>query len=383
MTSHRIMFLHPSDELYGSDRCLIETVRSLPEGSDALILLPVDLPYRGQLGSELRSLGADVRYVDLFVARRRTLRPHRSLSTLHALARSIRTLQRIARDEQVNVIFTNTLAIPYGDPLARSLGIPHIWHVHEHIADEPIIFQRALRSLVRASRGTIIANSRSVALALAGGDPRLDERIHVIPNGVDTATFSRGERNANQTPVIGVVGRLSPRKGTHEAIRAAALLKAHGYRFTLRFVGAPPVDRPELLDFYRREVEAYQLSAYVEFKGEVTHPAAAYHGLDIALLPSQRPEPFGLVVIEAMATGLPVLATRNGGGSDEILQHEINGLYCGRRPTEIARGLEQLLTDPELAAGLGRRARYEARERYDIADYRCRMRALLADALEH
>lgn len=376
----RALFLHPSDELYGSDRCLIETVRSLPVGSVPIVLLPRDLPYQGRLAGKLQQFGTDVRYVDYAVLRRRSLTPGRIPSLVSTFVSGYREVVRIARQEQIDLVFTSTLAIPFGGWLARQLSVPHIWHVHEHIGDEPGIYQLAIRRLLRSVPSQIIANSHSVARALAGIDRRLRNRIQVVPNGIDTAAFARTEHPVSATPVIGVIGRLSPRKGTSEAIRAAALLKAHGYQFRLCLTGGPPVDEPWLLDRYRNQAHDCGLDDFVEFQGERTDPAASYTELDILLLPSQRPEPFGLVVIEAMAAGLPVLATLNGGGSDEIMEHGVSGLYCGQHPRDIARSLERLLDDDELRSQLGDYARTEVIKHYNIERYRQDMRSIITGA---
>ncbi len=169
--------------------------------------------------------------------------------------------------------------------------------------------------------------------------------------------------------IIGVVGRLSSRKGTAEAIDAAGILAASGKRFEMRFVGAVPPDRPNLMRKYEEQVETLDLTSYVTFSGQVDDIRSQLEQFDLLLLPSQRPEPFGLVVIEGMAAGLPVVATLNGGGSDEILAHGVTGIYCGREPASIAAALEALLDAPDRRHELGAAAASVAARRYARTRY--------------
>lgn len=368
-----ILYVHPSDELYGSDRCLLDIVRSLPEGDRAIVVLPTDLPYAGAMSRALEEAGARVERVDMLVLRRAMLAPR----MLPLLARRLLTgtlaLARLIRREHVDLVHSNTVAVVCGATAATLLRRPHLWHVHEHIGDEPKLYKALIRLLLMLPPGgLVVANSRSVARALVGGSARRLARTRLVENSVDPAirSLDRSRRDPDRALVIGVVGRLAPRKGTAEAIQAAALLAERGARFRMRFVGDVPPGRDDLREAYRGLVRDLDLDDYVEFAGEVADVQRELDGFDILLLASQRPEPFGLVVIEGMAAGLPVVATLNGGGSDEILTHGETGFYCGREPASIAATLADLLQDAELRLRVGRAARRAAEQRYSADRYR-------------
>ncbi len=370
-TRQTILFVHPSDELYGSDRCLLDIVTGLPERFRAVVVLPTDLEYSGALSHELEAAGATVERVDMLVLRRALLRPGKLPVLLKRLVVGTVRLARLIRREDAVLVHSNTVAVLCGASAAAVTRVPHLWHVHEHIGDEPLPFKALVRTFLTLLPGRIVANSRSVARAVVGGSRQRLRRIQVVENSVDPdiRPVDRSRPTDNRPVVIGVVGRLAPRKGTAEALEAAALLAGRGACFALRFAGDAPPGQEALQASYEEQVVALGLSDYVTFAGQVDDVPSFLAACDILLLPSQRPEPFGLVVIEGMASGLPVVATLNGGGSDEILDHGITGLYCGRDPLAIAAALERLVADRALRKDLGSAAAVVAARRYARTRY--------------
>lgn len=369
--SRTILFVHPSDELYGSDRCLLDIVAGLPASDRAIVVLPTDLPYAGALSRKLDAAGATVERVDMLVLRRAMLRPSGLPALVRRFVVGTRAIIALARQYDADLIHSNTVAVVCGASAAALIRKPHLWHVHEHIGDEPRLYKMLIRLMLTLFPGRIVANSRSVARALIGSSQIRLRRTRVIENSVDPEIepVARPASTANSPVVIGVVGRLAPRKGTAEAIEAAALLARRGKRFEMRFAGDVPPGRDDLMASYRRQVEALGLGAHVTFLGQVDHVPSQLAQFDLLLLPSQRPEPFGLVVIEGMAAGLPVVATLNGGGSDEILDHGETGLYCGCEPASMADALEALIDDPARRQALGTAAVAVAAKRYARTRY--------------
>ena len=366
-----ILYVHPSDELYGSDRCLLDIVRGLPAGDRAVVVLPTDIPYAGALSRELKAAGAMIERVDMLVLRRALLRPANLPELIRRFALGTARIAGLVRLHDVTLVHSNTVAVVCGASAAMLTGTPHVWHVHEHIGDEPRAYRGLIRLMLSLFPGRIMANSRAVARALVGASQRRLARIRVVENSFNPAIVpvDRSGRDPASPVVIGVVGRLSPRKGTAEAIHAATLLVDRSKRFELRFVGDAPPGQEALQNEYRQQVASLRLEDYVTFVGRVEDVRSQLDAFDILLLPSQRPEPFGLVVIEAMAAGLPVVATLNGGGSDDILDHGRTGLYCGREPTGIAGALERLVDDAALRLRLGAAATKVAAERYSVERY--------------
>lgn len=186
-------------------------------------------------------------------------------------------------------------------------------------------------------------------------------RISVVPCGVDNALFTpdgpvapRGDRHR-----ILSVGRLVPRKGVGTTITALAELVRRG-RTDVELVvvgGSRPADRiAEDQDVQRLTALAHQLGLedHVSFRGQVPHaelPPILRSAEAIVCAPWY--EPFGIVPLEAMATGVPVVAAAVGGLIDTVVDG-VTGLHVPpRQPGAIADALETLLSDAELRASFG------------------------------
>jgi glycosyltransferase involved in cell wall biosynthesis len=147
------------------------------------------------------------------------------------------------------------------------------------------------------------------------------ERVVVIPNAIDPAEYPRVEAFRDRTRVrAGYLGRLDPAKSPGVLIDAIASTEADGAE--LHYFGDGPV-RSEL----ERAAARAGVAGRVYFHGTVARPQDALRGMDVLWLPS-RVEGFGLVLIEAMASGVPVVACAVGGVTD-VVQHNVNGLLVG------------------------------------------------------
>jgi D-inositol-3-phosphate glycosyltransferase len=201
-------------------------------------------------------------------------------------------------------------------------------------------------------------------LARMGADLR---RIAVVPCGVDLSVFrpdGPAEQRPNGRQRLLVVSRMVPRKGIGNAIDALAELRGA----ELVIAGGPPRsalgDDPEgrrLLELAARR----QVSDRVQFRGQIDREAvpALLRSAD-AVLCVPWYEPFGIVPLEAMACGVPVVAASVGGLVDTVV-HEQTGLHVPPRdPHAIAAAAGRLLADPALAQSLGDAGASRARERY-------------------
>jgi glycosyltransferase involved in cell wall biosynthesis len=165
----------------------------------------------------------------------------------------------------------------------------------------------------------IIAISRSQAAMARWAGIRIS---HVIHHGIDVDEIPEGDgRGDEQGPYLLFLGRMSPTKGVSDAIDVA---RATGSRLVI----ASKVSEPDELRYFEREI-VHRCVDGIEFVGEVGG-AEKYQllgGATALLNPIRWPEPFGLVMIEALATGTPVITTPHG-AAPEIVAHGENGLVC-------------------------------------------------------
>ncbi|MCH8832422.1 MAG: glycosyltransferase family 4 protein [Chloroflexi bacterium] len=218
--------------------------------------------------------------------------------------------------------------------------------------------------LARRSSGTWIVLSAAMKSGFIRDHPVPPDRIFVIPNGVDSSRYSpdnvawyraevRGQLSlAPGCQVVLFLGGDWLRKGLAVAIEALSLLT--GSEATLLVVGFGNITT------YRNLAKRYSIEDRVIFTGPTREGWKYYAASDVYLLPSLY-EPFGLSILEAMATGLPVLVSRDS-GAGELISDGIDGLLLQepRDVTELSDKLGALLKDADLRARLGRRARRTA-----------------------
>ena len=172
------------------------------------------------------------------------------------------------------------------------------------------------------------------------------------------------------------------RQGQDTAIEALALLREQGRDAQLLLIGAAKfVARSTRFDNERYLARLHELVARaglqdrVSWLGEREDVPELMRALDVLLLPSWE-EPFGRAVIEAMALGVPVLATEVGGPAEILTDGREGYLLPPRAPAAWARAIAELADDPDLAAAMGRAGRSRVREHFTVAEHVDRVLAL-------
>ena len=212
------------------------------------------------------------------------------------------------RDAGCDIVHDHTLAGPIVAPLVAP-GVPVVTTMHGPVSDE-------LRDLYArmAANGVPL-----VAVSHAQTRPAPDLRVAaVIHHGIDVTDFPVGGGTGGYALFL---GRMSPDKGTHRAIEAA-----HKARVPLLLAGK--LREPAEHDYFEREVRPL-LGDDAQYLGEVPHDekVALLAGASALLVPIRWNEPFGLVMIEAMACGTPVLAFKEG-AAPEVVDDCVTGFLC-------------------------------------------------------
>lgn len=240
--------------------------------------------------------------------------------------------------------------------LARGFaGRPHrlVLHIHDIVARAPRMW--------RAS-DVVLADSRAVAQRLPG------LHAHVVGCPVDpNPPAADPPWPADRSPVVAFVGRIEPRKGALDFVRAAPAIRRALPEARIVIVGDDPYDSSPA---YVRQVLAMP---EVEHYPWVENAAGLMRHIDVLVAPSHQ-EPFGTVAAEAMAVGTPVVATAVG-GLPEVVGDGISGrLIEPGNPALIAAAVLQVLADRER---LGAAAREQAR-RWHVTDYVSHVESLIS-----
>ncbi|MDX6691959.1 MAG: hypothetical protein QOG15_3416 [Solirubrobacteraceae bacterium] len=269
-------------------------------------------------------------------------------------ARAVRSWPRARQlARHADVVYLNGTVC--GRLLPALGGHPTILHVHDIVERVPFFWSRA---------DAVLATSSAVARSLG----ELRSQVVHPPIELDV-TQTPAPWASGGGPVVGFVGRLEPRKGALDLVRAVPAIRAAAPGARIVFVGDDPYDDDR--DDYAGQVRS---APDIEHVGRVDDAAAIMSHLDVLVMPS-RQEPFGMVLGEAMAAGTPVVATRVGGVA-EIVDDGVTGrLVEPGRPAELAAAVLDVLSRREQ---MGAAARQRVR-RFGADGFADRVEAILLE----
>jgi glycosyltransferase involved in cell wall biosynthesis len=333
-----------SMDLGGLERVVLDLVRAgLELGQCAGVAC---IQQRGILASEVEALGVPVACLGK--------RSGTRLGTIGQMKSLLRAFQpEVVHTHQAGALF-------YAGAAARGLRMPLVVHT-EHGKHYPgRLRSRILGRLSAQFAARYFCVSREIASAVIAHRIAAARKVRVIPNGIDTARFAnrgghtgvRDEFNIPaQAPVIGTVGRLNEIKCQGLLIEALGQIRRAGVDAHLMLVGDGPMEGA-----LRARAEELGLGAWVHFAGYCAAPERLFHAFDVFALTS-RSEGMPLVVLEAAAAGLPVIATRVGGLPD-VIDHGRTGMLVEAGDlAALVEGLSDLIANPERARLMGEAGR--------------------------
>jgi glycosyltransferase involved in cell wall biosynthesis len=269
-----------------------------------------------------------------------------------------RELRRVA----VLRVFQVTGVIPaliarawWGTPFVTTYGF---WYSRLSRPGPSRVAKRLLERVGLRRAAAVIVTTEELRAHVAAFTP--PDRVHLVPNGVDLARFAPAARAERGGRRVAYVGRLSAEKNISALVRAVAAIQA-SVPAELVLIGAGPL-RAQLED------EARAAGVRAEFPGVVEHQAVPdwLRRADAFVLPSFT-EGHPKVLLEAMAVGLPCVASDCSGNRALVRDGDTGLLFDARDPGALAARLERVLTDASLAAELGRRGRDAVARDYDLA----------------
>lgn len=372
----RIVYLNPCGKLGGAETSLRELLASLRAAEPTWELCLV-LAEDGPLAEIAREMGVTV-IMKPFPPALGRLGDAGGLSNIWSLAKAAAATFRYARqlaqllgELQPDLIHTNGFKMHLLGAWTRPRGVPLIWHIHDYVSARRSM-SRLLRAFQKACSAAI-ANSKSVAADLR----ELLPDLNVVPiyNAIDLDRFSpRGSKldldtiaglpaAGAGTARVGLVATFARWKGHGVFLQALAQLPEEPVRGYI--IGGPiyQTDKSQCsLEELKKEAARLGLGDRVGFTGFIPDPAEAMRSLDVVVHASTAPEPFGMVIIEAMACERAVIASQAGGAAELFTDGE-NAL--GHLPGDaagLARQIQRLVVDPELRLRLGRAARQTSQQ---------------------
>lgn len=357
MQKIRVLHLITRLPIGGAERLLLGILRNLdPNEFDSIVCCIQD---RGELADEVEALGIPVIVLELM----RKGGHDRQV---------VPALRRIMREHRIDLIHTHLYhANLYGRLAARKEGIPAIASVHNTYKKRKW-YRHLINRWLAGKTFVVTAGSEDVEKDLLTVDRLSPKKVVRLPNSID---LSRVETSLSVTEakarfgftdnevVIGTVGRVEEQKGHVFLLEAFAQLRrrADGNRLKLLLVGDGRL-LPELKETAAR----LGISDAVCFPGNIAKLAEVYQAIDLFTMPSLW-EGLSLAMLEAMAAGLPMVATEVGGARDVLGNNQWGLLVPPHDAAALASAIDSLLDDPDTAARLAAAGKARVHANYSVA----------------
>jgi glycosyltransferase involved in cell wall biosynthesis len=377
----RILYVDQTGQMGGGELSLLDVIKH--SAHQAEIVLFADGPFR----HALEAINVPVHLLSLGKAD--AIRRESGLASILSGGPSLVALRKdlasLARG--FDVIYANSQKAFVISAFARHKGQTLIWHLRDMLTSDHFssLTRKAAVLAGNFAASAIVMNSEAVrdCFVKAGGKR---EKTFVVYNGISPAPFEavqegdvdrlRSELGLENKFVVGVFGRLTPWKGQHIAIEALSRLpETH-----LLIVGEALFGEQAYSDDLRALARVLRVEDRVQFLGFHQDISTLMKLTDVVVHSSTAPEPFGRVIVEAMLSNRPVIATR-AGGVIEIIEDGKTGLLVEPSSvSELSTAIERLRTDAAFAEGLTIEAKRRAIRAFSIGAMRMGIQQVLTTA---
>lgn len=363
----KILFVDQTGQLGGGEISLLDVIKHV--GHEAEIALFSDGPFR----RALEDIHVPVHQLSLGLAGeiRREAKLASFLSGGAALLALRKELTSLVRG--FDVIYANSQKAFVMSALARQKGQPIIWHLRDMLTADHFspLMRKAAVLAGNMSASVIVANSEATrdSFVEAGGRR---EKVEVIYNGIDPGPFDliehsdveklRGELGLEGKFLVAVFGRLTPWKGQHVVLDAVSCLPdTH-----VLVVGEALFGEQAYADDLRTRARSLGIGDRVHFLGFRRDIPTLMKVAHVIIHASTAPEPFGRVIVEAMLSDRPIIATRAGGAIEIVVDGKTGILIAPGSASELSAAIAKLKDDVSFAKRLARAGRERAIRAFSI-----------------
>ena len=387
MKPKKVLFVSHSSGLYGAERSLLTLVSNLKKtGQITPIVL---LPDKGPLAHLIRDAGVSIiirpyfHWIGRNSINRIFLGPVRVILNLITLPLLYNVINHIKPD----VIYTNTLATPFGAMISLFYKIPHIWHAREFVHEDlkrnyDLGTRFSMIFIGRASK--VVCNSRAVRKKLSRTIRK--NIFEVVYNGFQfdcrnslkaSEKFEHCVIEANPIRLL-ILGQIHAGKGHEDAIRALATLISKGHSVELSIVGS---GKRRYIDCLKMLCKELSIDDKVVWHGFVENSFPCINNAASVLVCSQC-EAFGRGAVEAMSVGTPVIGSF-AGGLPEIIEDGVTGLlYEPGDYKALVDQIERLLTNRELYEEIADSGQKSVTTRFTIDQYCTKVKNIIGQVCD-
>lgn len=366
----KVLMLHGSSDLYGASKIFLLTATLLQkEGATVVVVLSEE----GILAEELRKQGIRVELIQLGIVRRKYFNVGGLVNRLKVMAAAYRKLASLAEEVGITHVYSNTAAVWVGAALAKGRGYVHIWHLHEIIL-RPGWFSKLMGKMVQHASDKVIVVSGAVKSHWERHIER--NKLHLVYNGIDynpylwNAIDLREELGIpDDACVIGMVGRVNSWKGQPYFLEISEELNKKFLNLHFVLVGDAFPGEEHLFEGLEQKILENKFKHSIHNLGFKKNISPALATMDIFILPSILPDPFPTVILEAMASAKPVVATAQGGALEMISNGKTGYHIPWDNALEAAEIVGKLVKDKNQREVIGLNARNSVLENFSLPAY--------------
>ncbi|CAM4433895.1 glycosyltransferase family 4 protein [Flavobacterium terrigena] len=370
-----VLIINQSSELYGADKALLELIDNFPKNFTPIVVLENEGPLKEIL------LQKGIKVIKCPV-----VKLNRSLLSFYGIYRvfvdSIRGFYIISKETKtitIDLVHSNAISVLIGAFYSLFYNKPHLWHVHE-IVESPKTIAKLYPRIVNFFSDKIIYNSKASYNQFLKIYPKVEKKSEVIYNGQSrnfpisdktliTVLKETVLKTQQEAIVIGLVGRISRWKGQYLLLEAFdKLIKKHS-NIHLVFVGSTPPGQDHFLVKLNDLIASFKLEKNVTIVDFQKNIWQIYDAIDISVVPSIEPEPFGLVATEAMLSNKPVIAAKHGGLCEIVVDNETGLFFEPRNVDDLAKKLEILVLNPDLREKYGNNGNKRVKDVFSTEQY--------------
>jgi len=371
-----LLFIHQSGEMYGSDKTLLFLLKYLDKSRFTSVVI---LPSEGPLKIALENENIKVVIAPVLKLHRKMFSVKEIYNFLNDSKKAVSTMDILHKTHHFDIIYSNTLAVLLGINYARKRKIKHIWHIHE-IIESPKLIKHFFLKLIQIKANTKIIYNSFATSKFWNINSIIARKSVVILNGLESIKESLPEKeiqkirldffNANSNEiVIALIGRINSWKGQAILLEGFVELAKLNTNIKLVFIGSTPPNQDYLVADLHNKIAACNITEKVAIIPFQENIADFWQSIDIAVVPSIEPEPFGLVAVEAMLAKKPVVASNHGGLSEIVVNNETGLLVEPRNVNELIIALQKLIENEELRKSFGQKGYEKAIKEFSVEHY--------------
>lgn len=349
-----IAVFHPSNELYGADRIMVNALAALPDDTRKIVYLRADGPLQPYIKEHVQNVEVVI-FPGLPIIYRSAFGFAGIFRLLRQLIKFYSFMRKEQRKHQFRSAYVNTLSCSFLLPILSILRIRNFVHVHE-IIDSPKSIGWITTRLASLYSDQIVCVSKAVENGMLRYSRRVHQKIMVLHNGISPIMTS--SHHKNHRIHFYLFGRIMPKKGQWFLLESVAQIPREKLEYCLFTIkGGVLKGNEHLLKELVARIKELRLMPYVRIEEFDPSINEAMGKADVCLVPSLMKDPFPTTVLEAMSAGKPVIGTNHGGASEAIEDGITGRLVAPRDTVALSQAIEELIDQRELIALRGQRGK--------------------------